>query len=284
MKKFNPNKKIIIAIIIFILMVAVVGYSASRLKNQKDVSAGTSVANDSIAVIDKLMAAPTKFIARNVEAFGNLLNSYQENKALKKKLKNYDEAIINGDNLQKEIDALKAEISLNSTLSSYERISANVITRSTDTWQDMIIIDRGKKDGLEVNMAVMSNSGLVGRVVQVNDLSSKVELLSSTNQSVNHFPVKITTDTDTLYGLIDSYDEKEKAFVVTQITGDAQLKEGQIVQTSGLGGNSPSNLIVGTVISEKNEENVGRQVYVKPATQMYDIQLVTVIKRQAGGE
>lgn len=283
MKKFNPNKKIIVAIIIIIITVAVVGFTAGKLKNQGKVTQATSVTNDSIAIVDKLLAAPANFIGDQVEAFENLLDTYKENQALKKKLKSYNEAIIKSDNLEKELDALKKEVDLNSTLNSYDKVSANVITRSTNTWQDTLIIDRGETDGLEVNMAVMSDEGLIGRIIQVNQSSSKVELLTSTNQSVNHFPIKISTDSTTLYGLLQSYDEDKQAFVVSQVTGDGTLKEGQVVQTSGLGGNSPADLLVGTVISEKeNNQDSGRQIYVKPATQMYDIKFVTVIKRLAG--
>ncbi|MDR1567448.1 MAG: rod shape-determining protein MreC [Streptococcaceae bacterium] len=282
MKKFNPNKKIIVAIILFIIIVAIVGFTAGKLKNQEKVSSATSITNDSVGLVDKMLAAPAKFFANSVEAFENLMSTYKENQALKKKLKSYDEAIIKSDNLQKEIDALKSEIDLNSTLTSYSHISANVITRSPNTWQDMLIIDRGTKDGIEVNMAVMSAKGLVGRVTQVNHTTSKVELLTSTNQSVNRFPVKISADGGDLYGLLQGYDEKKQAFVVAQVTEGESFKAGDIVQTSGLGGNSPANLLVGKVISEKkNGQSTGREVYVKPATQMYDIQLVTVIKRLA---
>ena len=52
--------------------------------------------------------------------------------------------------------SVEKELELNQTLTSYEKVTANVITRSPDSWQDMLIVDKGSKDGIEANMAVMS--------------------------------------------------------------------------------------------------------------------------------
>lgn len=46
-------------------------------------------------------------------------------------------------------------------------------------WQDILIVDRGSKDGIEPNMAVLSQKGLIGRVIEVSAATSKVELLTS---------------------------------------------------------------------------------------------------------
>ena len=168
-------------------------------------------------------------------------------------------------------------------MTNYEKITANVINRSPDTWQDMLVVDRGTKDGVEVNMAVMSQKGLIGRVIEVNAASSKIELLTSENQNSNHFPVRISGKDGETFGILSSYDQKEKSLVISQLTGSTQLKEGDVVQTSGLGGNSPADLAVGTVVSTtKDEFGLDTKVYVKPYAQMYDIQAVTIIKRLAG--
>ena len=70
-------------------------------------------------------------------------------------------------------------MNLNETLANYEKVTANVITRSPDTWQDLLIIDKGTNDGIEAGMAVMAQKGLVGRVIEVNATTAKVELLTS---------------------------------------------------------------------------------------------------------
>ena len=67
-----------------------------------------------------------------------------------------------------------------------------------------------RKDGVEVNMAVMSQKGLIGRVIEVNAASSKIELLTSENQNSNHFPVRISGKDGETFGILSSYDQKRE--------------------------------------------------------------------------
>ncbi|WP_426069973.1 rod shape-determining protein MreC, partial [Escherichia coli] len=83
----------------------------------------------------------------------NLFSTYAENERLKEKIDSYDDVSQQNKNYEREIEALKKELELNQTLTSYEKVTANVITRSPDSWQDMLIVDKGSKDGIEANMA-----------------------------------------------------------------------------------------------------------------------------------
>ncbi|WP_312498424.1 rod shape-determining protein MreC [Enterococcus sp.] len=285
MKKFNPNKNIIITLIIVILVVTVLSVTIAKRAVGNSTNVVQSTVNDTMAIVDKVITAPIRWIESGANSVKNLFVTFEENERLKEKLDSYDELAQSNENYQREIDALKEELALNETLTNYDKISANVINRSPDTWQDMLVVDQGTKDGVEINMAVMSQKGLIGRVIEVNAASSKVELLTSENQNSNHFPVRISGEDGENFGILSSYDQKEKSLVITQLTGSSELKEGDVVQTSGLGGNSPADLAIGTVVSTtKDEFGLDTKVYVKPYAQMYDIQTVTIIKRLAGDE
>lgn len=283
MKKFNSNKNIIIALVIAIIMIFLVTYTANQRNQSKQENIAQSVTNDVVGLVDKGLSVPLKAVQRSVRAVGNLFNTYDENDHLKRKLDDYASLKNENQTYKDENEKLKQQLELNATVSNYEHISASVISRSPDSWQDLLIIDRGTKDGIEVNMPVMGNKGLIGRVVVANTMSSKVELLSSSNQNSNHFPVMIKpTEGEMAYGLLEGYDETEKAFVVTQLTSTEQVKEGDTVSTSGLGGNSPKGLLIGTVKKSKNNSfGLDKKVYVTPASSMYEISTVTVIKRLA---
>ncbi|MFS0966638.1 rod shape-determining protein MreC [Enterococcus thailandicus] len=280
MKKFNPNKNIIITLIIVIIVVTILSVTAAQRANEGKTNIFQSVVNDSVAIIDKAVFAPARWVGNGVNSVHNLFSTYSENERLKERLDSYDEVAQQNKNYQKEIESLKKELDLNQTLTSYEKVTANVITRSPDSWQDMLTVDKGSRDGIEPNMAVMSQKGLVGRIVEVNAASSKVELLTSANESSDHFPVKINSANENAFGLLKGYDEANQALVATQLTGDTDIKEGDVVQTSGLGGNSPANLSIGTVTKVKPDSNgLDREVYIKPYAQMYDLSVVTIIQR-----
>ncbi|MBE8848320.1 rod shape-determining protein MreC [Enterococcus durans] len=280
MKKFNPNKNIIITLVIVIIVVTIISVTAAQRANEGKPNFFQSVVNDSVSFVDRAISAPVRWVENGVDSVHNLFTTYSENERLKEKIDSYDEVALKNKNYQKEIEALKKELELNQTLASYEKVTANVITRSPDTWQDMLIVDKGSKDGIEVDMAVMSQKGLIGRVIEVNNASSKIELLTSSNESSNHFPVRVSSSSGEAFGLLKNYDEKTQALVVTQLTGDTKIKEGDVVQTSGLGGNSPADLPIGTVVKTKPDSfGLDREVYVKPYAGMYDISVVTIVQR-----
>lgn len=283
MKKFNPNKNIIITLILVIIVVVVVSLSVAQRASDKRSPFIQGVLNDTVAFVDKTLTMPFRWVNKQVDTFQNLLDTYDENVELKKKLDDYDELRTKTKNQERELSQLQEELDLQSTLTSFEKITANVITRSPDSWQDFLVVDKGTDDGIAINMAVMSNQGLIGRIIEVNTKSSKVELLTASNQSSNHFPVRIMTKTGDSFGLLKSYDSKTNELIIEQIIGENKIQAGDFVQTSGLGKNSPAGLAVGTVVTEEKDRfGLETQVRVKAQAQMTDISVVTIIQRMVG--
>ena len=284
MKKFNSSRNIIIALTIIILVVLLISYTAMQRDNKKESLPGQSQVNGVVATIDNVVKAPFRGIETMVKSVNNLFNTYSENDTLKKKLDQNASLHSEVETLKEENDKLKEQLDLNATLSGYEVVNATVINRSPDSWQDVLIIDKGKKDGIEVNMAVMGNKGLIGRVIIAENNSSKVELLTTVNQTTNHFPVMIKDKKDKLvYGLMEAYNNKTHTLVVSQLTSTADIEVGSAVTTSGLGNNSPKGLIVGEVEEvKKSKTGLTSEVLITPSADMYDVGHVTVVKRLAG--
>lgn len=272
-------------LIVVIIIVATVSITAANRSKDSDTNFVQSAINDTISVADKVITAPGRWINGGVQTISNLVNTYKENENLKNEIDQYDEVKQKTLNQAQEIEHLKDELALNQTLTSYEKVTANVITRSPDTWQDMLIVDKGREDGVEGNMPVMSKKGLIGRVMEVNAHSAKIQLLTSDTKTSNHFPVKITSDKGNSFGLLKKYDVKQQQLVASEFPEDKdiKIKEGDVVQTSGLGGKSPADLAVGTVVSVKTDSNgLTQEVYIKPYAEMYDISVVTIIQRMVG--
>lgn len=284
MKKFNSSKNIIIAIILAIIIIILVSFSVTQRDEKKNQGIVQSVTSDLVATLDKALSMPINFVKKSVSFTSNLVGTFEENASLKKRLDGYASMQVENGLLQKENKELRDQLEIDATLSTHEKINANVISRSPDDWQDILIIDRGSNDGIEVNMSVMGSKGLIGRVIVVDKTSSKVELLTSTNKNSNHFPVMIETkEYGNVYGLLEDYDSKLGSFVVKQLTSTKGVKKGDMVMTSGLGSNSPKGLIVGEVEKiEATNFGLEKNVYIKPASSLYDISVVTVIKRMVG--
>ena len=132
-------------------------------------------------------------------------------------------------------------------------------------------------------MSVMAGNGLIGRVSEVNSTSAKVLLLTTSNDTTNRVSAEIQTESGPVHGIVNGYDENTKMLSMSQIAPDAVINPGDSVITSGLGGVSPSALLIGTV-KEVSMDSYGlfKQVTIEPAGEVYNIRFVTVIKRLSG--
>ncbi|XOQ37497.1 MAG: rod shape-determining protein MreC [Lactococcus sp.] len=280
MKKINISKIIIIALIMMITACVTIIISARRFKDSQKPSEMTLVVNDTVGGLDGIIAAPFNFFENKAAEVGNLLSTYQQNAKLSKKVTSLTDNASELDSLKAENKALKVALDLQNTLTNYEKVASNVVVRNPNAWGDTMTIDKGSADGLKDDMIVMSNGGVVGRITQVNTTTSKVALLTSDKVLENKIPVRLGSAENPAYGLITGYDAQQNAFIITQISSDNQFTKGEQVVTSGLGGNSPSDLLVGDIIGEKkNQKGMDREVYVKPASQFDDIRFVFAIKR-----
>lgn len=291
MKKINLSKLIIIALIIIIAAMSAIFISAKNFKSNKNTSAMTQIINDGTSFVDRVLVAPIHFVQDKANELSNLMDTYQQNQSLKTQLAKSKDDDNKLSGLESENKELKKALKLQETLTDYQTVAANVITREPASWNDTLVIDSGSKDGLKNGMIVMANGGVVGRVTQVNKSSAKVALLSSSKGIENKIPVRIESDGSPIYGILSSYDSQQQAYVIKNIDSQGKFKNGDSVFTSGLGTNSgseggtPIGLLIGTVIGEKQDsDGLGKMVYVKPETNLYDIRFVFVIKSKIDGQ
>lgn len=240
------------------------------------------VGNDITSVFSRAVATPLRFFDRIFGAVDNLHDTYSENKRLKAELDDIVRTQAENSALRAENADLQEQLELKSTLTDYQSISGTVIARNPDLWLDQIIIDRGERDGVTIGMSVMSDNGLVGRVTEVNPTSSKVVLLTTADQKATQTSAEITTESGIVYGVVTNFDDIRKELVMERITSEKEIKEGEEVVTSGLGGVVPRGLLIGTV-SEVTYDKYGlsQRVYIDPAADFDQIRYVLVINREA---
>ena len=162
-------------------------------------------------------------------------------------------------------------------------MSAAVLTRTPSSWQQQLVINKGQSSGIKKNMPVMSDGGLVGRIVEVNKTNSKVELLSDTNEASSRFAISIGGSNDQLVnGIITGYNADQNELVMGQVSSKAKIKKGTKVVTSGMGGVTPKGLYVGKVARiGKDDYGLAQKVYITPASNFNDINIVTVAESTA---
>ena len=152
------------------------------------------------------------------------------------------------------------------------RTLANVIGRDTSPFFRSIIIDVGTDDGIAVGMPVESSRGLVGQIYRTTANSAQVLLITDNLSSI---PAR----------LVDS-----RATGVTHGVGvagtveldflslEAEIEQGEVVLSSGLGGRFPAGLIIGRVTQiERGSSGLFQAAVIQPAVDFERLELVFII-------
>ena len=282
MQKPFFNKKLVITMVSLIIAFLLIAFSIFVRNDRSTPSFIQNIGNGAAGVVDKVVNAPVEGISRMTGSVSNLTDTYQENAQLKKKLDSMNALQVENETLKQENKQLKQQLSLNKSLTSYTDISTYVISRSPSTWQNQIVISKGSNAGITKGSAVVSDKGLIGRVMEVNRNNSKVELVTTQDDAADRFAVQlIDNNGQTVNGLITGYDTDTNLLVMGQITSKENVKKGTQVITSGLGGTTPKGLFVGTVEKVVNQQaGLPTKIYIKPAADMTNLNVVTVAKRQ----
>lgn len=136
--------------------------------------------------------------------------------------------------------------------SPFKLIPARIIARDSSTWWRTVTIDRGTEDGLQIDMPVLTESGLVGKTTAVAASVATVLLISDENCKVPAM-VEGTREQGVLRGgrtSTASMPEINLSF----LSKFANLKPGQKVYTSGVGGVYPAAVLIGAIREFKPRE------------------------------
>ena len=182
--------------------------------------------------------------------------------------------------LEKEIQELKDTLELNRTLTEYTPINATILSRNKSYWFNQIMIDKGSKDGIKKDMAVVTKDGLIGKISRVYKNSSEIKLITS--DDVNYkVSVTIQTGDGDSYAILNGYDAETECITVTGVDKMSTVKKGDVIVTSGLGGMFPGGIYVGVVQDIKSDKyDLSKTLYIRTSQDFNNIHYVTILKEK----
>lgn len=275
-KEFDKRYLIIIIILIISLLLVILSVA---LKKDRNLNSVEKIAKDTGSFVVNILGTPVDFVSNKIAETKEKNDIYNKYKELKSKEEQTENLIAETNNLKQEIKSLKAALDLNTTLSDKVYKNATVINRNIDYWYDEVTIDKGKTNGIEKNMAVVNNNGLIGTVTKVSNHVSTVKLLSSKSLS-DKISVKINVGDTYVYGLISKYNFKKNTYTVEGISENIEIPKGAEVVTTGMGDTFPSGLLLGHVkkISTDNFD-LSKVAVVTSSVDFDNIEYVAVLKR-----
>ncbi len=199
-----------------------------------------------------------------------LIHTQEENQRLVKEMEQ-----LQGENLR--LRELALENSRRQQLLEFKESSplkvsaARVVGRDPTNWFKTITINKGEKDGIGVNMGVITPTGVVGRIIRTTPTASQVLLLTDHSSSIAAL-VQRTRDEGLVEGLESGHARMKYLSMLSEVgVGDTVL-------TSGLAGIFPKGLLIGQVTEvHKKEDGLFQVAQIKPAVDFTMLEEVLVI-------
>ena len=233
-----------------------------------------NVANKLVMPIQNGLTYVKNKVSGNSSFFTDISNLKTENKELQEKNSKLEQSLRELENIKTENETLKEYLGLTEKYGEYKTIPGYVINKEINNYSKTLIINIGKQDGIEENMTVIADEGLVGHVISVTDNTAKIRTIVDTSSSISCL-MSSSKDSIVCKGTLDSNTEIKAMYIPT----DANLVQGDSVDTSGLGGIYPKGIHVGTIKKIVTTKNMtDRYALVETAVDFNKLNTVLVVK------
>ncbi len=261
-------------ILFFILVAYILLYVFSLNYKKGQISLLEKAVVETVGPVQKGVHHLFTYVGGFFDGYINLIGVKQENRelrakvtALENELNNYKEAYLANQRLR-ELLGLKKD------LSKWPTLATEVITWDPSGWYQTITVDKGFLDGIQIGMPVVNAKGVVGKITAISRHYARALLLIDPNFALDCFVQR-----NRVHGIVSGY--KNGMCRMQYIQQNQDVKEGDVVVTSGMAGYFPKGLPVGTINKIKiNKAQLFQEIYVKPYVDFSKLEEVLVILKE----
>lgn len=186
------------------------------------------------------------------------------------------------DELEAENERLRNMLNVFDEKKSMNPIMAQVTGKETSSWFQMFTIDKGSKQGIKENMAVINADGLIGYIYKVYETSSEVISIVDSRASVAAL-IESSRDQGIVKGTLGI--EEDAACRMYYLPVDLVPRPGDTVVTSGVGLSFPKGLKIGVIReSTRYMDENKHYVVIEPYVDFMHIEEVIVLIYEAAQE
>lgn len=238
---------------------------------QRVVRAWTQTAAD---FVQSPVTTITSSISGYFISISNLRTAQDENGQLKQRVQELEVELKQKTELAAENTRLKSLLDLKEQ-SNYRILPARIIGRDPSVWFDSSIVNRGSLDGVTLNMPVVTDGGLVGRVTAVSPLTAQVDLITRDKSGVGAVIGKIGESN--ALGVVNGTSKKD-LLEMKYVSGNIDVQVGQSIFTTGQDGIFPAGLKIGEIVSVvTGSATTPHQILIRPAARLDSMQEVGIL-------
>ncbi len=224
--------------------------------------------------IQSPVTSVTSAISSYFSSISNLRSAQSENDLLKQRVLELEVELKGKEDLASENQRLSALLELKQH-SKYKVLTARIIGRDPSVWFDSSIINRGSLDGVKLNMPVVTDGGLVGRVTAVSPLTAQVDLITRDKSGLGAVIGEISQSN--ALGVVGG-SSKRDVLEMRYVSGSVDVQVGQLVYTTGQDGIYPAGLKVGEIVSvTPGSATTPHEILIRPAAGLDSMKEVGVL-------
>lgn len=218
-----------------------------------------SVLNIPVSGAQRAVAGLTRRVSNFISDLSNFQTLQQRNSDLEKAFVALQAELVELREIKADYDQIAKQLGYINRAASAQRQykRADVIGRDTTGLLRTVTINLGTRDGLAVGMPVVTELGLVGRISAVTAISAQVRLITDPGSFVNARLQDTRAEGQVVPGSIQgtASGDLRMTFIPLPVKDSDRIADGEVVITSGIGGNFPRGIIIGQVISSRLDDS-----------------------------
>lgn len=219
------------------------------------------------------------YISSRAEELIQIKELLEENKELHAQV---DELTLENTKLQQdryELYSLRELYAIDDQYSDYDKIGARVIAKDAGNWFSSFLIDKGSNDGLEINMNVIANGGLVGYISNIGPDWARVTTIIEDHINVSGM-VLSTSDILVVSGSLELMEDNMISFSQL-VDKENKVEIGDKIVTSNISDKYLPGILIGYITQVNTDaNNLSRSGYLSPAVDFEHLEIVLVILEQ----
>jgi rod shape-determining protein MreC len=273
LKKGTQQKFSLLSLIFFSIILLTLSSLNFKIINYLKIGINEVVYRGSIIV-----SLPEKFIKKsyyNLQGHRNLFTNYKDNLAKLDSIKS--------NNLSQEIieyENIRLKQMIDDYIVTDNEVFAKVLIDKNSPFLRSIIINKGSRNDIKLGMAALDGIYFIGKIVEVNYLTSRILLISDINSKIPVFLEPSSTQ-----AIMSGNGDKEGIIEYVNQSNLENKNINLIVFTSGMGGLFKSGIPIGKIIKDKNSSNTAAVVnFYKDLSQLKYVKILSYKKENLNSE
>ncbi len=228
--------------------------------------------SESILPLFQSLSRITTFTDDMIRGYVMLRQVHNENESLREEITSLEQKLIDYQEAYVENLRLRRLLDFRSTIQT-ETVAAQVVLHDLTGWFQTLMIDKGFREGIAPDMAVVNDEGVVGRVLDVSDRYARVLLITDAGSSIDAIIQR-----NRVRGIVGGKDAN--TCVLKYVRGNLDVQVGDLVVSSGKDGVFPKGLRLGTVQGvSKDPLDLFQRIDIKPVVRLSALEELLIIKR-----